>query len=151
MRKTWVQSLGWEDPLEENMATHSSVVAWVIPWTEEPGGLQSVGSQRVGHNRSDSTHEFSLHTLPRPDEDLKESGLPLAHCSFLSKSAPSPLLVPAWLPQLQVLPPQQLHARQKTRSRVLSVICQEEIFPRRLRILPLTPDWPKVDHMIPLR
>ena len=45
-----VQSLGWEDPLEEEMATHSSILAWRIPWTEEPGGLQSVGSQRVGHN-----------------------------------------------------------------------------------------------------
>ena len=49
-RKTWVRSLGQEDPLEKEMATHSSVLAWRIPWTEEPGGLQSVGSQRVGHN-----------------------------------------------------------------------------------------------------
>ena len=46
----WVQSLGWEDPLEEEMATHSSVLAWKIPWTEEPGGLQSMGSQRFRHN-----------------------------------------------------------------------------------------------------
>ena len=46
----WVQSLGREDPLEEGMATHSSVLAWRLPWTEEPGGLQSVGSQRVKHN-----------------------------------------------------------------------------------------------------
>ena len=43
-------SLGWEDPLEEGMATHSRILAWRIPWTEEPGGLQSIGSQRVGHN-----------------------------------------------------------------------------------------------------
>ena len=50
MRETWVRSLGWEDPLEEGMATHSSLLAWRIPWTEEPGGLQSMGSQRVGHN-----------------------------------------------------------------------------------------------------
>ena len=42
--------LGWEDPLEEGMATHSSILAWRIPWTEEPGGLQSIGSQRVVHN-----------------------------------------------------------------------------------------------------
>ena len=48
-RETWVQSLGWEDPLEEGMATHSSILAWRIPWTEEPGGLQSTGLQRVGH------------------------------------------------------------------------------------------------------
>ena len=47
---TWVQSLGWEDPLEKGMATHSSFLAWRIPWTEEPGGLQSLGSQRAGHD-----------------------------------------------------------------------------------------------------
>ena len=46
----WVQSLGREDPLEEGMATHSRILAWRIPWTEEPGGLQSRGSQRVRHN-----------------------------------------------------------------------------------------------------
>ena len=45
-----IQSLGWEDPLEKGMATHSSIIAWRIPWTEEPGGLQSVGLQRVGHS-----------------------------------------------------------------------------------------------------
>ena len=45
-----VQSLGQEDPLEEDMATHSSILAWRIPWTEEPGGLQSTGSQTVGHD-----------------------------------------------------------------------------------------------------
>ena len=48
--ETQVQSLGREDPLEEEMATHSSVFAWEIPWTEEPGRLQSMGSQRVGHD-----------------------------------------------------------------------------------------------------
>ena len=50
MQETQVQSVGWEDPLEKGMATHSSILAWAIPWTEEPGGLQSMGSQRVGHN-----------------------------------------------------------------------------------------------------
>ena len=50
MWETWVQSLGWEDPLENEMAAHSSILAWRIPWTEEPGGLQSMGSQRVGHD-----------------------------------------------------------------------------------------------------
>ena len=50
MGETQVQSLGWEDPLEKEMATHSSTLAWRIPWTEEPGGLQSMGSQRVGHD-----------------------------------------------------------------------------------------------------
>ena len=48
-----VQSLGQEDPLEEGVATHSSIIAWRIPWTEEPGRLQPIGSQRVGHDRSD--------------------------------------------------------------------------------------------------
>ena len=50
MWETQVQYLGWEDPLEEGIATHSSTLAWKIPWTEEPGGLQSMGSQRVGHD-----------------------------------------------------------------------------------------------------
>ena len=48
VQKTWVQSLGWEDPLEKGMAVHSSVLAWGITWTEEPGRLQSMGSQRAG-------------------------------------------------------------------------------------------------------
>ena len=49
MQKTRVQSLDGEDPLEKEMATHSSILAWEIPWTEEPSGLQSMGSQRIGH------------------------------------------------------------------------------------------------------
>ena len=48
--ETWVRSLGWEDPLEKEMVIHSSTIAWKIPWTEEPGRLQSMGSQRVGHD-----------------------------------------------------------------------------------------------------
>ena len=50
MQETWVRSLGWEYTLEEEMATHSSILAWKISWTEELGGLQSMGSQRVGHD-----------------------------------------------------------------------------------------------------
>ena len=50
IQEMWVQSLGWKDPLEEGMETHSSILAWSILWTEEPGGLLSVGSQRVGHD-----------------------------------------------------------------------------------------------------
>ena len=49
VQETWVRSLGWEDPLQKGMATHSSILAGRIAWTEEPGGLQSMGSQRVGH------------------------------------------------------------------------------------------------------
>ena len=50
MQETQVQSLSWENSLEKEMATHSSILAWEIPWTEEPGRLQSMGSQRVGHD-----------------------------------------------------------------------------------------------------
>ena len=49
-QETWVLSLGQEDPLEEGMATHSNIVAWIIPWTEDPGRPQSMGSQRVAHD-----------------------------------------------------------------------------------------------------
>ena len=56
MQETWVRSLGWEDPLEKEMATHSSILAWRIPWTEEPGGLQSTGLQRVRHSQVTSLH-----------------------------------------------------------------------------------------------
>ena len=58
MPETWVQSLGWEDPLEKGMATHSSILAWRIPWTEEPGGLRSMGSWRVGYNWMTNTFTF---------------------------------------------------------------------------------------------
>ena len=50
MQETWVRSLGWEDSLEKEMATHSSILAWRIPWMEEPGGLQSTGLQIIGHD-----------------------------------------------------------------------------------------------------
>ena len=54
MRETGVRSLVWEDPLEKEMAIHSSTIGWKIPWTEEPGRLHSMGSQRVGHDRATS-------------------------------------------------------------------------------------------------
>ena len=62
MQETQVRSLGWEDPLEEGMATHSSILAWRVPWIEEPGGLQSMGSQRVGHEAAEHarTHKVSV-------------------------------------------------------------------------------------------
>ena len=56
MQDTQVRSLGWEDPPEKEIATHSSILVWRILWTEEPGGLQSVGSQRVRHNQATNTH-----------------------------------------------------------------------------------------------
>ena len=52
MQEMWVWSLGWEDPLEREMATHSSILAWEVPWIEEPSGLQSMESQTVGYNLS---------------------------------------------------------------------------------------------------
>ena len=55
MQETWVQSLGQEDPLEKGMETHTSILAWRIPWTEEPGGLQSMGLQRVGQDGGTNT------------------------------------------------------------------------------------------------
>ena len=61
MRETWVRSLGREDPLEKEMATHSSILAWRIPWTEEPGRLQSTGSQRVGHDWATSPSPSNEH------------------------------------------------------------------------------------------
>ena len=70
MRETRVQSLGQEDPLEKAMATHSSILAWRIPWTEEPGRLQSTGSQRVRHDWATSLHFTSfflwLSSIPAP-------------------------------------------------------------------------------------
>ena len=61
MQKTWVQSLSWEDPLQEDMATHSSALAWRIPGTEEPGGLQFMGSQRVGDDCAANFHFHRHH------------------------------------------------------------------------------------------
>ena len=56
MEKTWIWSLGQEDPLEKVMVTHSNILAWKTPWTEKPGELQSVGPQRVGHNWATKQH-----------------------------------------------------------------------------------------------
>ena len=61
MQETWVECLGWEDPLGKGMTTHISILAWKIPWTEEPGGLQSMVLQRVGHNWATSLSFFHFH------------------------------------------------------------------------------------------
>ena len=60
MQKTWVQSLGLEDPLEKGMGAHSSILAWIIPWTEEPGRLQSMGSQRVRHDLATKQQQWTV-------------------------------------------------------------------------------------------
>ena len=77
MQETLLQFPGWEDPLEKGKATHSSILAWRIPLMEEPGGLQSMGLQRVGHNRATFTFTFTSHrtwTQPctlQPDSDMR--------------------------------------------------------------------------------
>ena len=65
MQETWVRSLGWEDPLEKGIATHSIILAWRIPWTEEPGGLQSTGSQKSQTGLSDFPFHFAVVRSPR--------------------------------------------------------------------------------------
>ena len=86
MPEMWARSLGQEDPLEKGIATHSSILAWRIPWTEEPGGLQSTSSQRVGHDRVTFT-SFFLFTSPpvTPVRQVGDTGLraPLASPAFL--------------------------------------------------------------------
>ena len=67
MQEPWVRSLGWEDPLEKEMAIHSSTIAWKIPWTEEPGRLQSMGSQRVRHDWATSL-SLSLYVIWIPSQ-----------------------------------------------------------------------------------
>ena len=61
MQEMWVPSLHWEDPLEEEMANHSSILAWEITWTEEPGGLQSMGLQRFRHDLATKHQHFLFH------------------------------------------------------------------------------------------
>ena len=91
MQETQVQSMDQKDPLEKEMATHSSILAWRIPWTGEPGRLQSVGSQRVGHDwRLNDNYEDHLGgssvDLPQSLDRERESSRPVSSCVILSKS-----------------------------------------------------------------
>ena len=72
MRETQVWSLGWEYPLEKEMEIHSSTIAWKIPWTEEPGQLHSVGSQRVGHNWITSLHFTKITADDECSHEIKD-------------------------------------------------------------------------------
>ena len=79
MQETWVQSLGWEDPLEKEMAIHYNIIAWRIPWTEEPGGLlQSTGSQRLRHNLASEQQQ-------QPDLRLKNPNITFHWENFFKK------------------------------------------------------------------
>ena len=84
MRETWVRALGWEDPLEKEMAIHSSTTAWKIPWTEEPDRLQSMGSQRVGHDWETSLSLSKMGIVNYRSIDLKVSAFrKFTICFFL--------------------------------------------------------------------
>ena len=74
MQETQIRSLGQEDPLEKGMETHSSILAWIIPWAEEPGRLQTMGSQRVGHDWETNTH---THTHTHTQDKWKETTISL--------------------------------------------------------------------------
>ena len=76
MQETWVWSLDGKDPLEKGIAIHSSILAWRIPWTEEPGGLQSMGMQRVGHNWATDTFTFTDEDKHFPSLSLLKTVLP---------------------------------------------------------------------------
>ena len=71
VQEIWVWSLGWKDPLEKGMGTHSSILSWRVPWTEEPGELRPVGSQRIGHNWATNTHNaFIVCPVFRSQSDI---------------------------------------------------------------------------------
>ena len=95
MQETQVQSLGQEDLLEKEMATHASILAWKIPWTEEPGRLQSMGKQRVGHNWATSFHfHFMLLNqswvhLPTSSETNRDEEKPSTYCRHLARRSGS--------------------------------------------------------------
>ena len=77
-----VQSLGLEDPLEEGMTTHSSILAWRIPWTKEPGGLQSIGLQRIGQEK-----QLSMHACVISKEAMEKTGIQAVITTFSSWSS----------------------------------------------------------------
>ena len=87
MQETWVQSLGQEDPLEKGDANHSSILAWRIPWTEEPGGLQSMELQRVTHTYTHTRmHARKQYNFPKRGVSLSLSPLIVLHISLIYTS-----------------------------------------------------------------
>ena len=109
-QETWVWSLGWEDPLEEEMATHSSILAWRIPWTEEPGGLESMGSQSRTRLKQPSSRYYNkaLQCTALSKWPLLCTGQPVQHHEQHLPQYPQWLFshwsVPQWAPS----PSQQL-------------------------------------------
>ena len=100
MLETWVWSLSQKDPLEEKIATHSSTLAWEIPWTEEPGGLQSMGSQRVGHD-----------CVIKCSEDVFENIVYIPNSTEILCSSGHPVLTEVLTHFLSFLPGSQLHLK----------------------------------------
>ena len=94
-RDTWVRSLGREDPLEKEMATHSSILAWQIPWMEEPGGLQSMGSQRVRHDWANNQRSLFLKTNPPTIASYIQTHILVV--LFLWKTLTNTLIQPSFL------------------------------------------------------
>jgi len=86
IRETWVQSLGWEDLLEKEMATHSSILAWKIPWMEEPGRLQSMGSQKSRTRQSDFAFTLRLRWRAGVNPEVVDQGFLLSDSTSLDKS-----------------------------------------------------------------
>ena len=130
MRETWVRSLDWEDPLEKEMAAHSSILAWKIPWTEEPGRPQSMGSQRIGHNWATSltgkTIALTTQTFVGKVMSLLFNMLSRLVIAFLPRS--KHLLI-SWLqsPSAVILEPEKI--KSLTVSIVSSSICHEVMGP----------------------
>ena len=125
MRETWVRSLGREDPLEKEMAIHFSILAWRIPWTEEPGGLQSTGSQRVGHDWATSLYAKSTCLIActplSPELHIYwPSPLPLQHFLRAIWNAVSRAIV-------FILPPKRFHSQLSCcallKSTCITMIC----------------------------
>ena len=102
MQETQVRVLGWEDPLEKGMATHSNILAWIIPWTKEPSGLPSLGSKRVGHDWATNTHGGSWAHFRNPQLVLSHF-LPPPFCGSVLET-PSPSLAGSWLRVWVVFP-----------------------------------------------
>ena len=116
MQGTWVQSLGQEDPLEKEMATYSSTLAWQIPWMGEPGGLLSMGSHRVGHDWSDlaaaaATPPGLAHLNSWRKLLLKSIGGPSGH-SLLVQGSPTPAVSGALVSDLRPAPSLAIHPQE---------------------------------------